>query len=171
MYSHQNMFSNTWWWNCGFRNYSKTWNAVISDVFGVHITHWLLCQTDKIQIFNPLWATYIRGYRWILVLLLIFVEWCKHPNTNVAGSKCILNWFCCVIWRPYAVFFLSKSPHYIMNCITNFSPLFLIFTWCWIWHISIIHCDKFEVYACSICDGVTIPTNACSSLFNKLKCC
>ena len=20
-------FSNTWWWNCGSRNYSKTWNA------------------------------------------------------------------------------------------------------------------------------------------------
>ena len=26
-YTHQKKFSNTWWWNCGYSNHSKRWNA------------------------------------------------------------------------------------------------------------------------------------------------
>ena len=50
--------------------------------------------------FLTLHRLYIWGQRWILVLLLIFIDWCKHPNTKVLGSKCILNRFWCIIWRP-----------------------------------------------------------------------
>ena len=73
--------------------------------FGVHVTHRLLCQTDEINtIFLILHRLYICGHRWILVLLLIFADWYKHSYTNVAGSKCILNRFCCIIWRLKAIF-------------------------------------------------------------------
>ena len=42
--------------------------------FGVHVTHWLLCQTDEINtIFQPFIGFYIWGYRWILVLLRILL--------------------------------------------------------------------------------------------------
>ena len=48
---------------------------------------------------------YILLHRWILVPLLIFVDWYKHSNTNVAGSKCIFNRYCCIIWWPNAIFY------------------------------------------------------------------
>ena len=54
--------------------------------------------------FTTLHRLYIWGYRWILVLLLIFVDRYKHSNTIVFGSKCILNRFWCIIWRPEANF-------------------------------------------------------------------
>ena len=57
-------------------------------------------QILSIQFFNRL---SIWGHRLILVLLLIFADWYKHSNTNVAGCKCILNRFWCVIWRPKAI--------------------------------------------------------------------
>ena len=79
--------------------------GVISDVFGVHVTFWFLCQTDEINtIFQP-FVSYLYEGTWILVLLLIFVDWYEHSNSNVAGCKCILNWFWCVIWRPKAIFY------------------------------------------------------------------
>ena len=28
------------------------------------------------------------------------MDWYKHSNTSIGGSKCILNRFWCVIWRP-----------------------------------------------------------------------
>ena len=58
---------------------SNRWNQC-----GFSILHWL----------------YIWGHRWILALLLIFADLCKHSNTNVAGFKCILNQIWCIIWRP-----------------------------------------------------------------------
>ena len=54
--------------------------------------------------FSTLHRLSIWGHRWILVLLLIFVDQYKHSNTNVSGSKCILNRFWCIIWRPKAIF-------------------------------------------------------------------
>ena len=45
--------------------------------------------------FSTLHRLYIWGHRWILVLLLIFVDWYKHSNTNVLGSKCVFHIF---IW-------------------------------------------------------------------------
>ena len=50
----------------------------------------------KSKHFSNFHGLYIREHRWILVLLLIFVDGYKHPNTNVAGSKCILNRFWCI---------------------------------------------------------------------------
>ena len=67
--------------------------------------------------------------------------------------------------------FWSKCQRYMMGYITNLSSIFSYFHCFWIWHIWIIHCANFEVYTCSICDVVTIPINACSSLFNRLRCC
>ena len=40
--------------------------------------------------FSTLHRLYKWGHRWILILLLIFVDWYKHSNTNLADSKCIL---------------------------------------------------------------------------------
>ena len=51
------------------------------------------------------------GHRWILILLLIFVDWCKHSNTNVAGSKCILNRFWCIISRPKDILTNMSTLH------------------------------------------------------------
>ena len=48
------------------------------------------------------------GHRWILLLLLKFVDWYNHSNTNVVGIKCILNRFWCIIWTPKAI--LIKMP-------------------------------------------------------------
>ena len=78
--------------------------------------------------FSTLNRLYIWGHRWILVLLLIFVDWHKHSNTNVAGSKCILFRFWCIIWRPKAIFDKKKYPHYIMGYIINLGSLFFQFS-------------------------------------------
>ena len=53
--------------------------------------------------------------------------------------------------------FWPKCPHYIMGNIINWGSTFSYFHWFRIWHISIIHCAKFGVHTCSICDVVTIP--------------
>ena len=62
--------------------------------------------------FSILHRLYTWGHRWILALLLTFVDWYKHSNTNFAGSKCILNRIWCIIWRPKAVFFIKMSTLY-----------------------------------------------------------
>ena len=72
--------------------------------FCVHVTHWLLCQQMKSIWFSTLHRLYAWGHRWIKTLLLISVEWYKHSNTNIGGSKCILNRFWCIIWGPKAIF-------------------------------------------------------------------
>ena len=54
--------------------------------------------------FSTLRRLSIWRHRWILILLLIFIDWYKHSNTNVAGSKCILNRLWCIIWRPKGIF-------------------------------------------------------------------
>ena len=59
-------------------------------------------QTETIQFSTLHWLD-IWEHMWILVLLLIFADWYKHSNSNVPGSKCILNWFGCIIWRPKAI--------------------------------------------------------------------
>ena len=41
-------------------------------------------QMKSIRFFNPSSVIYIRRHRWILALLLIFVDWYKHSNTNFA---------------------------------------------------------------------------------------
>ena len=56
--------------------------------------------------FSALHRLAIWGHSWILVLLLIFVDWYKHSNTNVSGCTCILNQFwCIIIWRSKAIFY------------------------------------------------------------------
>ena len=54
--------------------------------------------------FSTLHLLFTWGHRCIVALLLIFVDWYKHSNTNVEGSKCILNRFWCIIWRPKVIF-------------------------------------------------------------------
>ena len=54
--------------------------------------------------FSTVHWLYIWGHRWILALLLIFVDWYKNSKTNIGGSKCILNRFWCIIWGPNAIF-------------------------------------------------------------------
>ena len=113
---------------------------------------------------------YRRWHRWILVPLLIFVDWHKHSNTKCCGFK--VHFKLILVHNLKAKDdFWSKCPHYIMDYIINLGPMFSYFHWFWIWHISIIHCAKFEVCTCSICDVVTIPINACPSIFNGLKSC
>ena len=59
--------------------------------------------------FSTLHRLSMWGHRWIEILLLKFVDWYNHSNTNVAGFKCILNRFWCIIWRPKAIFFIKIS--------------------------------------------------------------
>ena len=75
--------------------------------------------------FLTLHRLYIWGHRWILLLLLIFIEWNKHSNTKVLATKCILNRFWCIIWRPKNGFW-SKCPHYIMGYITHLGSIFFL---------------------------------------------
>ena len=56
-----------------------------------------------VVMFSTLHWLDIWEHRWILVLLLIFADWYKHSNSNVPGSKCILNWFECIIRRPKSI--------------------------------------------------------------------
>ena len=121
--------------------------------------------------FSTLCRLCISLHRWILVLLLIFVDWYKHSNTNVGGSKCILNRYWCIIWSPNAIVIkMSSLDNGLHNKFGLYVfPIFIGFEFGI--YISIIHCAKFEVYTCSICDVVTIRITACSSSFNTLKCC
>ena len=136
----------------------------------VHVTHWLLCQTyEIIQFFNPSSVIYKRAQ----VNFSTFVNICWLIQT--------FKYQCCgfqVHFKSISVCnlkiksdFWAKCRHYVMGYIINLKAMFSYFPWFWIWHISIILFAKFVVYTCSICDVVTIPINACSSLFNKLKCC
>ena len=59
-------------------------------------------QMKWIKFINPSSVIHM-GHKWILVRLLIFIDWYKHSNTNVSGSRCILNRFWCIIWRPKLV--------------------------------------------------------------------
>ena len=77
--------------------------------------------------FSTLHRLCILLHRWILVLLLIFVDWYKHSNTDVAGSKCISNRYWYIIWRLNAIF-LSKWPHYIMGYIIHLGSMFFLFS-------------------------------------------
>ena len=72
--------------------------------------------------FSTLHRLHTLLHRWILVLLLIFVDWYEHSNTNVAGSKCILNRNWCIIWRPKRDIW-SKCPHYILGYMINVGPM------------------------------------------------
>ena len=120
--------------------------------------------------FSTLYLLFIWGYRWILVQLLIFVDWYQHSNTNVAGFQ--LHFKSILVYNLKTKSdFWSNCPHYIMGYIMNWGSRFFYVHWFRIWHISIIHCAKFEVYTCSICDVVSIPTNACSSLFKLFGGC
>ena len=128
-----------------------------------YVNRWNQCD------FSTVHQLYIWRHRWILALLLIFTDWYKHSNTTISGSKCVL---------VYNLKTKSDFDHicshyktgYIINII-NTNIYFSYFYRLWIWHPSIIHCAKFEEYTCSICDVAIIPMNACSSLFNTLKCC
>ena len=102
--------------------------------------------------FSTLHRLFLREHRWILVLLLIYVDWYIHSKTDVAGSKYILNRFWCITWRSKAIFFIKMST--LHNGLHNkfWASCFCYLHWFWIWNISIIHFAKFEVYTCSICD-------------------
>ena len=64
--------------------------------------------------------------------------------------------------------FWSKCPHHMVGYTIDLGSMFSLFHWFRIWHISIIHCAKFEVYTCSLCDVETIPINAWSPEFNNV---
>ena len=105
----------------------KIYFDVISDVFRCPC-YALIVMSNRWNQYNfstphPL---YVWGHSWILVLLLIFVDWYKHSNANFAGSMCILNRFWCIIWRPKAIF-LSKCVYYIMGYIINWGSIFFLF--------------------------------------------
>ena len=76
--------------------------------------------------FLKLSSVIYMGHRWILVLLLISIDWYKHSNTKVLGTKCIINRFWCIIWRPKRGFW-SKCPHCIMGYITHLGSIFFLF--------------------------------------------
>ena len=62
--------------------------------------------------FSTLYRLYIWGHRWILVLLQIFVHWCKHWNTNVVGSKCILKSILVYNWKTKSDFWSWAYIYY-----------------------------------------------------------
>ena len=121
--------------------------GVISDVL------WCSCYALVIisnrwnqYVFSILHRLYIWGHRWILALLLIFVDWYKHSKTNFASSKCILNRIWCIIWRP-KIDFWSKCPHYIMDYIKNLGSNLLLVSLVWnLAYIDYSLCQIWSVY-------------------------
>ena len=77
--------------------------------------------------FSTLHRLYITLHWWILVLLLISVDWYKHSNTNVAGSKCILKRYRCINLKTKRDI-LSKCPHYIMAYRINLGDMCILLT-------------------------------------------
>ena len=53
-------------------------------------------QTKSIQFFKTALVINIWEHRWILLLLLIDLDWFKHSHSSVSGSKCIWNRFGCI---------------------------------------------------------------------------
>ena len=97
--------------------------------FRAYVTNWLLCQTHGIDpTVQPHWL-YIWEHRWIVVLLLISVDWFKYSNSSASCYKCILNWFGCIVWRPKAIYLQkgtlndrlrNKSNPYIFHTFISF---------------------------------------------------
>ena len=91
-------------------------------------------QMKPIQ-FSTIYRLYIWGRRWIRMLLLILLDWCKHANTKVSGSKCILNRFWYILWRPKA--FFVKMLTYNNGSHNKFGlyifPIFLGLEFCIYW--------------------------------------
>ena len=97
--------------------------------FRAYVTNWLLCQTHGIDpTVQPHWL-YIWEHRWIVVLLLISVDWFKYSNSSASCYKCILNWFGCIVWRPKAIYLQkgtlndrlrNKSNPYIFHTSISF---------------------------------------------------
>ena len=106
------------------------WNTlwgVISDVFDVHITHWLLCQTDEINtIFQPFIGYAYEGTDE------------SQPIDNICWLIQTSKYQCCgfqVHIKSILVYnlktkseFWSKCPHYIMGYIINLGSMFFIFS-------------------------------------------
>ena len=116
----------------------------------------------------------------ILWGVIFYVFWYPCYTLVVMSNR----WNQCNFFNPSSVIYMRAQvdSSTIVNicwlietfkyqCIIFWALCFSYFHWRWIWHISIIHCAKFEVYTCSICDVVTIPINAFSSSFDRLKCC
>ena len=109
----------------------------------------------SIQLFNPSSVIYMRA----------------QVNSSTIGNICWLiqtfKYQCCgfqvhfkLIWvynsKTKAIFIKMFTLHNGLH--NKFGPyVFFYFHWFGIWHISIIHSAKFEVYTCSICNVVTIP--------------
>ena len=104
--------------------------------FGVHVTHWLLCQTDDINsIFQPFigYTTHMRA---------------QVKSSTIANISWLIQTFkcqCCGFegyLKSILVYnsktesdFWSKCPHYIMGYIINLGSMFSYFHWFCIWHI------------------------------------
>ena len=141
--------------------------GIISDVFWVHVTHWLLCQTNEANtIFQP-FIGYIYG---ALVSSSAIANFCWLIQTfkyRCFGFQMHFKSFLVYNLKTRNGFW-SKCPHYIMGYITILGLIFLLFSLVLIYQLSIVP-NLNRIY--SICNFVTIPINGCSSLFNRLKCC
>ena len=93
--------------------------GVISDVFDVHVAHWLLCQTDEIKTnFQPFHRLYIWGHRWILVLLFKY---------QCCGFQVHLKLIVVYNFKTKSDC-RSKCPHYIIGYIINLGSMFFQFS-------------------------------------------
>ena len=119
---------------------------------------------------STLHRLYIWGHRWILVNICWLIQTFKY-------QCCRFQWH----YKLILVYNLKTKGDFFfikMSTLQNGSRnkfglyvflIFIGFEFCR--YRLFIHCAKFEVHTCSIADVVTIPINACSSSFNRLKCC
>ena len=77
--------------------------------------------------FSTLHRLSIWGHRWILVPLLIFVDWYKLSNTIVVGFKCIFISILVYNLKTKSDL-LSKCPHHIMGYIINLGSMIFLFS-------------------------------------------
>ena len=104
--------------------------------------------------FSTLHRLFIWRHRWILVLLLIFVNWYKHSNTNIVGSRCILNRFLVYNLKTKSDFFIkmstlhnglhNKFELYVFPMSLVLNLAYIDYSLCLIWSIHMVYlqcCD------------------------------
>ena len=118
-------------------------------IYGVHVTHWLLCQTDEINT------------QFVFQSLIGYIYMRAQVNSSTIANICWLiqtfKYQCCgfqVHFESIMVYnlktksnFWSKCPHHLMGYIINFGSMFFLESLVWdLAYIDYSKCQIWSVY-------------------------
>ena len=110
-------------------------------------TGYYVKQMKSIRFFNPSSVIYVWGHRWILALLLIFVDWYKHSNTNFSGFQ--VHFESNMVYNLKAKSdFWSKWAHYIIDYIINLGSMFFLASL--VWTLAYIDYSLCQIWSVSM---------------------